>query len=113
LSDAPGQAEFFLIDELDYDSHLLLVKGLEKTKAIEALEVSKERLKVCTFDATSLEDLLRSLAEELGLKTGQLFGLLRVAVTGRTAAPPLFQTMEVLGKDRCLKRIAAADRLQD
>jgi len=49
----------------------------------------------------------------LGLKTGQLFGTLRVAVTGRTAAPPLFQTMAVLGKERCLKRIGAAlDRLR-
>ena len=48
---------------------------------------------------------LRPLAAELGLKTGQFFGLLRIAVTGQTAAPPLFQTMEVLGKERCLKRI--------
>jgi glutamyl-tRNA synthetase len=42
------------------------------------------------------------------LKTGQLFGVLRVAVTGRTAAPPLFETMAVLGRDRCMRRIAAA-----
>ncbi len=60
------------------------------------------------FDAESLEALLRPLAVELGLKTGQLFGALRTAVTGRTAAPPLFQTMAVLGKGRCLKRIEAA-----
>jgi len=45
---------------------------------------------------------------ELGLKTGQLFGALRVVVTGRTVAPPLFQTMAVLGKERCLQRIEAA-----
>jgi glutamyl-tRNA synthetase len=64
------------------------------------------------FDAESLEAVLRPLAVELGLKTGQLFGTLRVAVTGQTAAPPLFQTMAVLGKERCLKRIKAAiDRL--
>jgi len=37
-----------------------------------------------------------------------LFGLLRVAVTGRTAAPPLFQTMAVLGKEKCLKRFDTA-----
>jgi len=47
----------------------------------------------------------RPLAEELGLKAGQLFGALRTAVTGRTATPPLFQTMAVLGKERCLERI--------
>jgi len=61
-----------------------------------------------TFNAEALEALLRPLAEELGLKTGQLFGVLRVATTGRTAAPPLFQTMAVLSKERCLERIAAA-----
>ncbi|GAI41888.1 unnamed protein product, partial [marine sediment metagenome] len=55
-----------------------------------------------------LESVLRPLAVELGLKTGQLFGTLRVAVTGRTAAPPLFQTMAVLGKECCLRRIEAA-----
>ena len=64
------------------------------------------------FDAEFLEAVLRPLALELGLKTGQLFGTLRVAVTGRTAAPPLFQTMAVLGRERCLRRIEAAlDRL--
>ena len=52
--------------------------------------------------------MLRPLAVELELKTGQLFGTLRVATTGRTAAPPLFQTMAVLGKERCLRRIEAA-----
>ncbi len=59
-------------------------------------------------DASSLEAVLRTLAAELGLKTGELFGLLRVAVTGRTAAPPLFQTMAVLGRERCLRRIESA-----
>jgi glutamyl-tRNA synthetase len=48
------------------------------------------------------------LADELKLKTSVFFGLLRVAITGRTAAPPLFQTMDVLGKEQCLKRLKAA-----
>lgn len=60
------------------------------------------------FNEESLEALLRPLAEELGLKAGQLFSVLRTAVTGETATPPLFQTMTVLGKDRCLKRINTA-----
>ena len=76
---------------------------------MRALEVGQQRLEQLEpFSAESLEALLRPLAVELGLKTGQLFGTLRVAVTGRTAAPPLFQTMAVLGKERCLRRIAAA-----
>jgi glutamyl-tRNA synthetase len=42
------------------------------------------------------------------MKPGVLFGPIRIAVTGRTAAPPLFQTMAVLGRDRCLRRIDSA-----
>ena len=48
------------------------------------------------------------MAAELGLKTGQLFGAIRTAVSGRTATPPLFQMMAVLGKERTQKRITAA-----
>jgi glutamyl-tRNA synthetase len=44
----------------------------------------------------------------MGLKAGPFFGVLRVAVTGRTASPPLFETMEVLGRDRCMARLKAA-----
>jgi glutamyl-tRNA synthetase len=63
---------------------------------------------VTTWDTTTLEDILRPLAAELNLGTGKFFGLLRVAATGRVAAPPLFQTMAVLGKDKCLKRFDKA-----
>ena len=109
LAEAADLAEFFFADELDYDAGLLIAKGMTVESATQALRVSLQRLKQLeVFDAESLETLLRPLAVELGLKTGQLFGTLRVAVTGRTAAPPLFQTMSALGKERCLKRIEAA-----
>ncbi len=87
---------------------------MNRESATHALGAARQRLgEVEVFDAESLEGLLRPLAAELGLKTGQLFGTLRVATTGRTAAPPLFQTMAVLGKERCLRRIEAVlDRLQ-
>ncbi|MBI4328418.1 MAG: glutamate--tRNA ligase [Chloroflexi bacterium] len=55
-----------------------------------------------------LENACRALAGELQVKTGELFGALRVAITGRITAPPLFQSMEVLGRDRTLKRLQAA-----
>ena len=57
-------------------------------RAIDGLE---------SWDHETLESAIRPLAQDLGVKTGDLFGLIRVAVTGKTATPPLFETMEVLG----------------
>ena len=108
LSDVVELTDFFFVEDIEYDSRSLVVKGLDQDKAIETLSISRQRLDDCSFDADSLEGVLRPLASELGLKTGTLFGVLRVAVTGRTAAPPLFQTMAVLGKEKCLERIGAA-----
>jgi glutamyl-tRNA synthetase len=108
LEEAAELCMFFFADELAYDTDLLLGKKLTREYAVRGLEAALERLQAIPFDAKSLEDALRSLANRLGLKAGDFFGLLRVAVTGRTAAPPLFQTMEALGQERCLKRIKAA-----
>jgi len=109
LAEVPELVEFLFVDELDYDSDLLIVKNMNRESAVRALEVSRKRLnELKSFDEESLESLLRPLAVELELKTGQLFGTLRVATTGRTAAPPLFQTMVVLGRERCLERIGRA-----
>jgi glutamyl-tRNA synthetase len=108
LGEAAKLSDFFFTDELIYDAALLLGKKLNKEEATRGLEAALERLQALPFDHHALEEALRNLAAELGVKTGDLFGVLRVAVTGRAAAPPLFQTMSVLGKERCLKRIEAA-----
>ena len=109
LGEVAELAEFFFVDELDYKTNPPIGKNMDAAAAAEALEAAKQKLEPLTvFDEESLEAVLRPLAEELGLKTGQLFGSLRVAVTGRTAAPPLFLTMAVLGRERCLRRINAA-----
>ena len=107
LAEAVSLADFFLLPRLDYDPALLTSK-LSREKAQEALETTLESLAVSDFSAEGLEKFLRPLAEKLGLETGPYFGLIRVAVTGRTAAPPLFQTMAILGKERCLERLTVA-----
>jgi glutamyl-tRNA synthetase len=102
-------AQFFFVDQPEYEPSLLIGDKMDADSTAEALKAAQQRLsQLSAFDAESLEGVLRPLAAELGLKTGQLFAVLRVAVTGRTAAPPLFQTMAVLGKGRCLRRIEAA-----
>ena len=114
LYELPELGEFFFVDEPDYSVDLLLNAGLPSDKAVEALQAASKGLATLhSFDHDPLESMLRSLASQLSLKTRQFFGVLRVSITGRTAAPPLFQTMAVLGKDKCLQRIESAiDRLQ-
>jgi glutamyl-tRNA synthetase len=109
LTEVPTLARFFFVEELEYEPALLVPKNTTRESTLSALEASSQRLSgISIFDAASLESLLRPLAGELGLKAGQLFSALRTAVTGEIATPPLFQTMAVLGKDRCLKRIDEA-----
>jgi glutamyl-tRNA synthetase len=108
LSELPGRIDFFFLDDLEYDAKLLLVKGVDRETAIASLKGCLQRLGGCPFDHASVEAVMRTLAEETGLKAGTLFGLVRVAVTGRTATPPLFETMVVLGRERCLRRLEAA-----
>ncbi len=108
LTEIPQLIDFFFIENLDYDASMLLHK-IEKTQAVQALQTTLTRMEGTNSWTTELlETTLRPLAEELNLKTGVFFGLLRTTTTGRTAAPPLFQTMEVLGKDRCFKRLNSA-----
>jgi len=109
LGEVAGLVDFFFVDSLDYDVDLLLKGGLDGDVAGKAAEAAWERLgSMGSWDAGALEESLRSLASELDLGTRKLFGFLRIALTGRTAAPPLFQTMEVLGRDRCLERLRVA-----
>ena len=109
LHDAAPHVEFFFLEDVAPAPKDLVQKGMDPPGAQAALETALPRLEALpSFDAGPLEEVLRPLADELGLKTGHLFGTLRVATTGRTAAPPLFETMEVLGRDRCLDRIRKA-----
>ncbi len=112
LAEAVTYAEFFFRDGLRYDASSLVDMKMTADTTLRALQAAQEKLSSLeSFDRDSLESALRPLAEELGLKAGQLFNPLRVATTGRTAAPPLFETMAVLGKERCLKRIGVAIRM--
>jgi len=106
LSEVPALTQFFFVDDLDYSTSDLIAKNMTAASTAQALEITRQRLDtLAEFTAESLEALLRPLAGELNLKASQLFTVLRTAVTGQTATPPLFQTMAVLGKERCLKRI--------
>lgn len=113
LAEAPELAEYFLSDTLDYDARQLVQKGMSVEQTVEALRKSAAlAAQVEPFEKAALEHPFDELTETLGLKRLQLFMSIRVACTGRTATPPLFDVMEVLGRDRVVARLEnAADRL--
>ena len=111
LRDAPSAADFFFLTELaPYDpAELIPSKGGDAAMARRVLKHALEVLPNVNFDHDSLDQALRAAASHLGLKAGQAFQPIRVAVCGRKNAPPLFETMAVLGRDLCLARIRQAE----
>lgn len=92
----------------EYDSALLIPKKGDAALAQRVLDKSKDALAEATFSHDGLETALRAAAEALSIKAGQMFEPIRVAVCGRKDAPPLFSTLEVIGRELCLARIDAA-----
>jgi glutamyl-tRNA synthetase len=111
LSEAPAAADFFFLPELaPYDpAELIPPKGGDAAMALRVLQYALEILSGVSFDHDSLDHALREAAKTLGLKAGPMFQPIRVAVCGRKNAPPLFETMAVLGRELCLSRIRKAE----
>ena len=109
LADAVEWLGFFFRDDLDYPSTDLIGKKMDAAGSLAALKQARETLAgLESFDEGSLDAELRALATDLNIKVGQLLGIIRVAVTGQKVAPPLFGTLAVLGRERCLARIDLA-----
>jgi len=110
LSDVKTAADFFF-KENDYDSALLIPQKGDAEMAEHALEKADSVLRTVDFNHDSLDAGLRAGAQELKIKAGQMFQPIRVAVCGRKDAPPLFETLEVLGRETVLKRIGHARQM--
>jgi glutamyl-tRNA synthetase len=111
LRDVLTAADFFFLDQLPpYDPTELIPQKGDAAMAHKALTRALEVLAQTEFKHDSLDQTLRAAAQELGLKAGQMFQPIRVAVCGRKNAPPLFETLEVLGRETTLQRIEQALR---
>jgi glutamyl-tRNA synthetase len=111
FSEGPELLDFFFNDVSYPDPALIVQKKMDAATTMRALQAAHECLAALpVWDEQHIETALRALVDELGLKTGQLFGALRVAVTGRKVSPPLFETMAPIGPEQTLARIAAAVR---
>jgi glutamyl-tRNA synthetase len=112
LRDVVTMADFFFVDELTpYDPAELIPQKGDKALALTVLLQAREILAEAIFTHAGLEAALRGGAGRLKIKAGQMFQPIRVAVCGRKNAPPLFETLEVLGRETCLKRIEQAIRM--
>ncbi len=111
LNEAAALIDFAFVEEIGYDPALLVPKGLTSAQALEALTAATALLTALPFTEEGLDAPLRHLAEQLGLKVGQLFGILRVATTGKNVAPPLFGCMIALGREKTLARCRRAAEL--
>jgi glutamyl-tRNA synthetase len=111
LSEAPAAADFFFLKELaPYDpAELIPSKGGDAAMALRVLQHAQVVLAQTDFTHDALDQALREAAKSLGLKAGPMFQPIRVAVCGRKNAPPLFETLVVLGREICLARLRQAE----
>jgi glutamyl-tRNA synthetase len=110
LSQGAESIRFLLVDEANFT---LNPEDREKILTADARNVLESTLAAVSdlpsFDHVSIEAALRAaLIDDLGLKPKVAFGPVRVAVTGSRISPPLFESMELLGRERSTARIAAA-----
>ena len=109
LDEVVPAADFFFAGDLDYGAVLadLVPKGRSEKDVQVALGELLEELEAQRgpWTAALTEPLARAFAEKKQWKTKEVFMTLRLAVTGKTASPPLFETMEVLGKEIVRRRL--------
>jgi glutamyl-tRNA synthetase len=92
----------------------LVARGLTAAKSAEAARHSYEVLAdFPDFTVEGAEPPMRALVDELGMATCQVFGVFRVAITGQKVSPPLFESMEIIGKEKVLERIHQAVEIFD
>lgn len=108
LGEAAHAVSFFYTENWEYEIPLIQ-KGMDAEGTKNALNRSRALLSgLDTWESGVLDESLRTLMTELGLKPQQFLGTIRVAVSGRKAMPPLFTSIEVLGRERTLARIERA-----
>lgn len=109
LDDALAMGGFFFKDELQIAPEDLVGKNMTPSESARVAERAYEILvQLPEITHEMAEAPLRHLAEAMGLSAGQVFGILRVAVTGQTVSPPLFESMAVIGREKVLERIHQA-----
>ncbi|MBT4124859.1 MAG: glutamate--tRNA ligase [Chloroflexi bacterium] len=109
LTEGTDTLDFFFADNVNPAAEDLPGRKMDAEMTERALVAALELCKTVTsFEPEDLEAEYRALAEKIEMKPGQLFSPIRVATTGKSFAPPLFDTMAAIGQDRCVERIEKA-----
>ena len=109
LDDCLPFAAFFFREEVKPDPQELIAKGLDAKQSAEAARRSYEILSsLPELTHAAAEPPMRAYVESSGLSASQVFGILRVAVTGQKVSPPLFESMEIIGREKVVERLRAA-----
>jgi glutamyl-tRNA synthetase len=112
LREAKDQIGFLFSDNIGYEPSLLIPKKRDRMLTAEALVRSRAVLgELEPFTAEMIRPGLETLAEQLGWPRKDLNGAIRMAITGRQVGPPLYESLEVLGKENSLRRIEMAQDL--
>lgn len=108
LGDVPGLLGFLFRDDVEYADDALASLPANAGEVLVASVNALELVPHAEFTAASVQEALqKALIEELGLKPRVAYGPLRVAVSGRRVSPPLFESMELLGKSESIRRLDA------
>ena len=110
LAEVPGMVEFLFVDEPEIDPPSWNKVMADSSSAAAVLDAAVAAYEACPWAAPELLASLRSVGEDLGLSLRKAQAPVRVAVTGRSVGPPLFESLEVLGRERTLRRLRAARR---
>jgi len=109
LDEGVEKAAFFFQEEVHPEPEALIAK---KLTAVESVELARKAYDLLSglpeITHESAEQPMRDLADKLGVKVGQLFSVVRVAVTGQRVSPPLFESMEIIGREKSLERLKNA-----
>jgi glutamyl-tRNA synthetase len=112
LDDCLTFARFFFEEEVKPNPEDLIAKGLDAKQSAEIARKSYEILSaLLEINHTVAEPPMRAYVESSGYNAGQVFGILRVAVTGQKVSPPLFESMEIIGRETALQRLSTAIEL--
>ena len=106
LPDVVDLIDFLFVDEVQPNPEEMIGRRMDEEMVFTSLNASIQALESLeTFDGEAIEQALRGLTQSTGLKAGQLFTPIRVAVTAKRIAPPLFESIEVLGRERTIERL--------